>query len=254
MNKHFLRGIQKKNHQKVSSETKKKRRRFQRTIQTHLRLRSLPCTIPHLKILKNENFHPQDKQKEEPESPAPTAVAPSLPGPSSTITNLIQHHPEEAEDALECLELPPPMKPIQDASQIVGDDNCIQTTNPSNSKALDESDLAEIEQIVKEKMVSGRKRHFPAPLGFIDNLFLQEKHEASLKHPQSLSPQVSENEDVSFSHSTVLTSLSLIRLQNYGNDASISIDDILRKRMFALKELVSTEESYVQDLSLIVNG
>lgn len=47
------------------------------------------------------------------------------------------------------------MKPIQDASQIVGDDNCIQTTNPSNSKTLDESDLAEIEQIVKEKMVSG---------------------------------------------------------------------------------------------------
>lgn len=46
------------------------------------------------------------------------------------------------------------MKPIQDASQIVGDDNCNQTTNPSNSKALDESDLAEIEQIVKEKMVS----------------------------------------------------------------------------------------------------
>lgn len=46
------------------------------------------------------------------------------------------------------------MKPIQDASQIVGDDNCIQTTNPSNSKTLDESDLAEIEQIVKEKMVS----------------------------------------------------------------------------------------------------
>lgn len=45
------------------------------------------------------------------------------------------------------------MKPIQDASQIVGDDNCIQTTNPSNSKTLDESDLAEIEQIVKEKMV-----------------------------------------------------------------------------------------------------
>jgi hypothetical protein len=46
------------------------------------------------------------------------------------------------------------MKPIQDASQIVGDDNCNQTTNPSNSKTLDESDLAEIEQIVKEKMVS----------------------------------------------------------------------------------------------------
>lgn len=106
------------------------------------------------KLIKSflQNF--QDKQKEEPESPAPTVVAPSLPGPS-TFTSSISHHPEEVEDALECLELPPPMKPIQDASQIVGDDNCIQTTNPSNSKTLDESDLAEIEQIVKEKMVSG---------------------------------------------------------------------------------------------------
>lgn len=78
----------------------------------------------------------------------------SLPGPSNTLSNSVQYHPEEVEDALECLELPPPMKPIQDASQIVGDDNSIQTANPSNSKALDESDLAEIEQIVKEKMVS----------------------------------------------------------------------------------------------------
>lgn len=50
------------------------------------------------------------------------------------------------------------MKPIQDASQIVGDDNCIQTTNPSNSKKVnDSSDLAEIEQIVKEKMASSHK-------------------------------------------------------------------------------------------------
>lgn len=47
------------------------------------------------------------------------------------------------------------MKPIQDPSQIVGEDSCKQTTNPCNSKTLDESDLAEIEQIVKEKMVKG---------------------------------------------------------------------------------------------------
>lgn len=83
-------------------------------------------------------------------------------------------------------------------------------------------------------------------------VILQEKHEASLKHPQSLSPQVSENEDVSLaayrSHGKFSNTHAL---QNYGMD---SVDDILRKRMFALKELVSTEESYVQDLSLIVNG
>lgn len=34
------------------------------------------------------------------------------------------------------------------------------------------------------------------------------------------------------------------------NDVELS----LRKRMYALRELISTEESYVQDLSLIVDG
>lgn len=86
-------------------------------------------------------------------------------------------------------------------------------------------------------------------------VILQEKHEASLKHPQSLSPQVSENEDVSLATSQSHDPFSRpLPLQNYGMDAAITVDDILRKRMFALKELVSTEESYVQDLSLIVNG
>lgn len=33
-----------------------------------------------------------------------------------------------------------------------------------------------------------------------------------------------------------------------------AIDDAIKKRLFALKELVTTEENYVQDLSLIVNG
>lgn len=94
------------------------------------------------------------------------------------------------------------MKPIQDPSQIVGDDNCIQTTNPSNSKALDESDLAEIEQIVKEKMVSLSLKVFRHKFCIEHRTFMQEKHEASLKHPQSLSPQVSENEDVSYRFSS----------------------------------------------------
>lgn len=86
-------------------------------------------------------------------------------------------------------------------------------------------------------------------------VILQEKHEASLKHPQSLSPQVSENEDVSSKTSQSHDRCSIqLPLQNYGMDSAITVDDILRKRMFALKELVNTEESYVQDLSLIVNG
>lgn len=91
----------------------------------------------------------QEKQKEEAETGAASVSSSSTIAVRSTpLTNSIQQNQEE-EDALECLELPPPMKPI---SKI--DDNCIQSSNPSGSKAHDENDLAEIEQIVKEKMVS----------------------------------------------------------------------------------------------------
>lgn len=97
----------------------------------------------------------QEKQKEEPE-----AASSSISVRSTQQTQASIPHHQEEEDALECLELPPPMKPIQDASQIVGDDNCNQTTNSSGSKALDENDLAEIEQIVKEKMVKKQLKLF----------------------------------------------------------------------------------------------
>lgn len=86
--------------------------------------------------------------------------------------------------------------------------------------------------------------------------------QASLKHPKMLSPQVSEmenNDDVSWLIYEPLTIGVLIAfcfcfcLQSNGN-GTISVEDSLKKRMFALKELVSTEDSYVQDLALIVNG
>jgi hypothetical protein len=116
--------------------------------------------LPQLIFANNSKrtIRSQDKQKEEPEASSAASVSSSssstLPPVRSThIANSVQH--QEEEDALECLELPPPMKPIQDASQIVGDESGIQSSsNPSGSKALDENDLAEIEQIVKEKMVS----------------------------------------------------------------------------------------------------
>lgn len=94
----------------------------------------------------------QEKQKEELETATSTSVASlSLTArPAQPLTNSTPHQDEE--DVLECLELPPPMKPISDPSQI--EDSCTQTSNPSGSKVHDESDLAEIEQIVKEKMVN----------------------------------------------------------------------------------------------------
>lgn len=70
---------------------------------------------------------------------------------NSTSSN--SHHQEDIEDVFECPELPPPMKPIQDASQFTSENNSAQVTSPSKTKSLKESDFTEIEQIVKEKMV-----------------------------------------------------------------------------------------------------
>lgn len=94
----------------------------------------------------------QDKQKEENEESLTTSVNAGTSGViSSTSSN--SHHQEDIEDVFECPELPPPMKPIQDASQFTGENNCAQVTSPSKTKSLKESDFTEIEQIVKEKMV-----------------------------------------------------------------------------------------------------
>lgn len=159
---------------------------------------------------KSSDKKSKEKQKEENEESLTTSLNAGTSAVISSTSSNSQHQ-EDIEDVFEC-ELPPPMKPFED--QFVGE-NCAQVTSPSKTKSLKETDFTEIEQIVKEKM---------------------EKHEASLKHPQSLSPQISESDD------------------NYINDPAISTEEILRKRAYALKELVSTEESYVQDLALVVNG
>jgi hypothetical protein len=87
----------------------------------------------------------QDKQKEESEATSSLSVR-STQQYSSSIP-----HPEEEDAPLEeCLELPPPMKPIQDASQIVGDDSGLQATNSGSNENV----LTELQEIIREKMVS----------------------------------------------------------------------------------------------------
>lgn len=96
-------------------------------------------------------FNLQEKQKEENEESLTTSVnAGTSAVISSTSSN--SHHQEDIEDVFECPELPPPMKPLLDASQF-GENNCAQVTSPSKTKSLKETDFTEIEQIVKEKMV-----------------------------------------------------------------------------------------------------
>ncbi len=111
-------------------------------------------------MTKISNLNFQDKQKEEIDQTAATSLSSGTA--SASLANSLQHSELEPDDEL-ALELPPPMKPLQDsvaatlptATAIVNEEPL--ATCPPNLKNLDESasvDLSEIEQIVKEKMVS----------------------------------------------------------------------------------------------------
>ncbi|KAM3969030.1 LOW QUALITY PROTEIN: trio Rho guanine nucleotide exchange factor [Aphomia sociella] len=129
---------------------------------------------------------------------------------------------DEAEDDAADLELPPPMKPIQDPQTVLQ-----QSPTPAatasvpaarNSLALDAldtnggpADIAEIEQIVKERM----EQHGGAST-------------SGRGEPEEEEPPVTPGPNTS--------------------------EAILKKREYVLKELVETEEVYVADLKVICEG
>ncbi|XP_037034473.1 kalirin isoform X5 [Bradysia coprophila] len=147
--------------------------------------------------------------------------------PSKSLINSQSAHQDVEADEEGTCDLPPPMKPIQDSQTMVANGPTTLTvveqspckrTSSLSLKTLEgnaPTDLEEIEQIVKEKM---------------------EQHESSKS--KFLKPHDPESE-------------------NGENDENLLENDVemsLKKRMYALRELVTTEESYVQDLSLIVDG
>uniref|UniRef100_A0A182P106 DH domain-containing protein n=1 Tax=Anopheles epiroticus TaxID=199890 RepID=A0A182P106_9DIPT len=198
---------------------------------------------------------------------------------SSTVTSVVQQQQQQQlepeDEEATAIELPPPMKPIQDtASALSGaaavpsssEDGATGTANKITKalslKSLEEpssaqppADLAEIEQFVKAKVESlkyldndgsGSSSAAMAAIGGLVGggdgssgtsgpLALNGGH--TIAKPAAISPQFSENEAAD---------------ENQTEEQGI--EDILRKRNYALRELVTTEEAYVNDLSQIVNG
>lgn len=137
------------------------------------------------------------------------------------LTSPSQAHPSgdgEKEEEEVGLVLPPPMKPISDS-----------TASDPTLKGIDgkgAADITEIERIVKEKM---------------------EQHEGKLK----LDPLSSIDEAVGRDDGEEVNDESGV------DDSSASAENAetaLRRRNYALKELISTEERYIEDLALIVEG
>lgn len=209
---------------------------------------------------------------------------------ASTTASQIELEAEEEPT----IELPPPMKPIQDTTTTLSgtpsstlssneDQTCTSAkiTKALSLKSLEEppaavnqtADVAEIERIVKEKMQSFK--YLENDVAITSNSIGEGGSSSSMGGigPGGLDdstigvPSVSNGgggsscaaSSIGGSGAALIkapTSPQYFEVENLDENLADEqgIDDILRKRMFALKELVTTEEAYVNDLSQIVNG
>ncbi|XP_055685708.1 kalirin isoform X2 [Lutzomyia longipalpis] len=167
-----------------------------------------------------------DKRFKLPSDKATADEEPQLP--TSPLQIPPTHGEVEAEEE-PTLELPPPMKPIQDPTVVVNSTApSSATADNSTLKNIDvcpPADLTEIERIFKEKM---------------------QQHEGKSKGLDTLT-SIDENSAPVGEEGQDETADETAGSEN-------TVENALRKRNYALKELIATEEKYIEDLALIVEG
>ncbi|CAG9857602.1 unnamed protein product [Phyllotreta striolata] len=155
-----------------------------------------------------------------------------------------------AEDVDEELELPPPMKPIQEPILATAsppppapglpdiEDNPCKRVSSLTLKPLEgatSADLAEIEQIVKERMEQHSEHHFLGEYSQqSDKTYATRRHRPDADSTDGDAAAAAE--------------------KRQSEDAAGGVEEALRKREYVLRELVDTEEAYVRDLAMIVDG
>uniref|UniRef100_A0A182XP57 DH domain-containing protein n=1 Tax=Anopheles quadriannulatus TaxID=34691 RepID=A0A182XP57_ANOQN len=192
---------------------------------------------------------------------------------SSAAASAAQLEPEDEEAT--AIELPPPMKPIQDTASALSGASVVPSsaedaaagsankiTKAMSLKSLEEpvgaqppADLAEIEQFVKAKVES---------LKYLDNDGGGGSSSSSAAAALAMGLMVGDGSSSSGTmalnggHTIAKPAISPQFSENEAADDTLTeeqcIEDILRKRNYALRELLTTEEAYVNDLSQIVNG
>ncbi|KAF5295457.1 hypothetical protein FQR65_LT10445 [Abscondita terminalis] len=168
---------------------------------------------------------------------------------------------EEADDEVE---LPPPMKPIQEPILVTTgppgvptiDENSCKRVSSLTLKSLEgatSADLAEIEQIVKERMeqhTENLERNSVLRDTKSSDAIAECGTSSVTNYHRDLSAQSSSNEATALAFSGDESDKPIEDLV----DSTKIMETQLRKRQFVLRELVDTEEAYVRDLSLIVDG
>ncbi|KYB28884.1 Triple functional domain protein-like Protein [Tribolium castaneum] len=166
------------------------------------------------------------------------------------------------EDADEEVELPPPMKPIQEPIVVTStppgvpdiEENPCKRVSSLTLKSLEgatSADLAEIEQIVKERMEQHSENQ-ERNSGLRDTKSadaISDCGDQPNTH-RELSARCSSNEATASAFSGDESD----KPSEDNVDSAKKTESLLRKRQFVLQELVDTEEAYVRDLSLIVDG
>ncbi|XP_047358806.1 kalirin isoform X2 [Vespa velutina] len=155
------------------------------------------------------------------------------------------HEQNGTEDGEDDLELPPPMKPITEPILVasgngppgstIPDELPGKRTSECSSKILDgatTADLAEIEQIVKERMEQHTEN--------------QERH--SLMRTERTTAGGGRGSSDGENNYARATSPSLVSEESDPETAALT------KRQFVIRELVDTERDYVNDLKQIVEG
>ncbi|XP_017066376.1 rho guanine nucleotide exchange factor 25 isoform X3 [Drosophila eugracilis] len=184
---------------------------------------------PSEKNLKTPQKHAEELAEQQNQQPggSPATVVPSSQFPTST------QHPGGAgdyePDEEVGLELPPPMKPIQEPHLIANGppaftkDAKENSGNMASTGKMDGNPLSEIEEIVKTTT---------------------EQHESNSRADGGGGAENASTNGHGRSH-------------DKNDEEHTVISDkaaALKKRQCALAELMSTEETYVKDLSVIVNG
>jgi hypothetical protein len=138
------------------------------------------------------------------------------------------------EDADEEVELPPPMKPIQEPIVVTSTPPGVPDIEENPCKREQHSENQERNSVLRDAKSADA---------------LSDCGEPTNSH-RELSAQCSSNEATALAFSGDESD----KPSEDNVDGAKKIDSLLKKRRFVLQELVDTEEAYVRDLSLIVDG
>uniref|UniRef100_A0A182NLQ5 DH domain-containing protein n=1 Tax=Anopheles dirus TaxID=7168 RepID=A0A182NLQ5_9DIPT len=192
------------------------------------------------------------------------------PGEQETTTAASAAPLEPEDEEATAIELPPPMKPIQDTPSALSGAAVVPSSSEDATgtaskikkaislKSLEEpsstqppADLAEIEQFVKQKVES---------LKYLENDAANGGGSSAMAMGLDGGADGSGSSTMALNggHTIAKPAISPQFSESEAADDNLTeeqgIEDILRKRNYALRELITTEEAYVNDLSQIVSG